>query len=269
MQKLLFMSCMLGLSLRSFGADILPKDLSQGFNCKTEVQKELEKFFVGVSPDWERTADPSFDTQAFRTPTAKTGEWYELQITEKGIPKLFFYSSAKNFTSSWSQTCKVATTKMPGLGFFKLTGSDKSEIYGDADLAKLIAGKKTAMIYVWSPRMVYSVTEFPRMRALAEKRKMEFVPVLDPLVSIKEARAAMKKAGIDVKVKMTIAQREPSSVALYKRLNSVELYMRNGTLHFPTVFLTANGKVHSRRVIGVMTNDGMNESLDEMMGELK
>lgn len=269
MQKLLFMSFMLGLSLRSFGADILPKDSSPDFKCKTEVQKELEKVFSGVSPDWERTADPSFDTQAFRAPTAKTGEWYELQIAEKETPKLFFYSSAKNATSSWSKTCKLATTKKPGLEFFKLTGNDKSEIYGDADLAKLMADKKTAMIYMWSPRMVYSVTEFNRMRALAEKRKMEFVPVLDPMVDIKEARAAMKKAGIDFQIKTANSQREPSSIALYKRMNSVELYMRNGTLHFPTVFLTANGKMHSRRIIGVMTNDGMNASLDEMMGELK
>lgn len=269
MQKLLIMSFMLGLSLRSFGADLLPKDTYQDYKCKTEVQKELEKTFTGNMPAWERTADPSFDTQAFRTPMAKVGEWYELQITEKGSPKFYFYSSGKTMTWNWSKTCKAATTKAPGLEFFKQAKGSKDEVYGDADLEKVLAEKKTALIYMWSPRMVYSVTEFTRVRTLAEKRKMEFIPVLDPMVDVSEAQAAMKKAGIDIKMKIASNQREPSSLALYKRMNSVELYMRNGTLHFPTVFVTANGKMHSRRLVGVLTNIDLNTSLDEMTGELK
>jgi hypothetical protein len=269
MLKLLVLSFMLGLSLRSFGADILPRGSYSDFKCKAEVQKELEKVFSGKNPEWERTVDPSFDTQAFRTSTVKTGEWYELQIAEKDTPKLFFYSAAKSSVSSWNKTCKAATTNKPGLELFKAAGMDKSEIYSDAELAKLMSDKRTALIYVWSPRMVYSVTEFTRMRALAEKRKMEFVPVLDPLVDVSEARAAIKKAGIDFKIRSANNLREPSSIAMYKRMNSVDLYMRNATLHFPTVFLVANGKMHSHRIVGVMTNDGMNASLDEMMGELK
>lgn len=269
MQKLLIVSFVLSLSLRSFGADVLPKDSYTDYKCKSEVQMELAKIFAGNAPVWERTADPSFDTQAFRAPMAKVGEWYELQITEKEMPKLLFYSSAKMSTWSWNKTCKAANTKGPGLEFFKASAGSKSEIYTDADLAKLMSEKKTAMIYMWSPRMVYSVTEFTRVRALAEKRKMEFIPVLDPMVDVKEARAALKKAGIDFQIKTANSQREPSSIALYKRMNSVELYMRNGTLHFPTVFLTSNGKMHSRRLVGVLTNQDLNTSLDEMTGELK
>jgi hypothetical protein len=269
MQKLLIVSFVLSLSLRGFGADVLPKDSYTDYKCKSEVQTELTKLFVGKDPAWDRTADPSFDTQAFRTPMSKVGEWYELQITEKGLPKLLFYSSAKTSTWTWNKTCKAANTKGPGLEFFKPVAGSKSEAYGDADLAKLMSEKRTAMIYVWSPRMVYSVTEFTRVRALAEKRKMEFIPVLDPMVEVKEARAALKKAGIDFQIKTASGQREPSSVALYKRMNSVELYMRNGTLHFPTIFLSANGKLHTRRLVGVLTNDDLNKSLDEMTGELK
>lgn len=269
MQKLLIASFVLGLSLRSFGADVLPKDSYTDYKCKAEVQTELAKIFAGNAPAWERTADPSFDTQSFRTPMLKVGEWYELQITEKGMPKLLFYSSVKTSTWNWNKTCKAANIKGPGLEFFKTTAGAKNETYGDADLTKLMGDKKTAMIYMWSPRMVYSVTEFTRVRALAEKRKMEFIPVLDPMVDVKEARAALKKAGIDFQIKTASSQREPSSVALYKRMNSVELYMRSGTLHFPTIFLTSNGKLHSRRLVGVLTNQDLNTSLDEMTGELK
>lgn len=269
MQKLLVASFVFGLSLRCLGADILPKECTTDYKCKTEVQTELEKIFAGKEPTWQRTADPSFDTQAFRAPSAKVGEWYELQLTEKGSPKLQFYSSTKTATWNWSKTCKPAHTKAPGLEIFKLASGTKDEMFGDSDLEKILAAKKTAMIYMWSPRMVYSVTEFTRMRGLAENRKMDFIPVLDPMVDVKEARAAMKKAGIDFQVKMASSQREPSSVALYKRMNSVELYMRNGTLHFPTVFVTANGKVHPRRLVGVLTNTDLNTSMDEMIGELK
>lgn len=269
MQKLLIASFVLSLSLRSFGADILPKDSYTDYKCKSELQTELTKLFVGKDPAWDRTVDPSFDTQAFRTSMSKVGEWYELQITEMGMPKLLFYSSEKIFTWTWNKTCKTVKIKGPGLEFFKSAAGSKNEIFDDADLVKLMGDKKTAMIYMWSPRMVYSVTEFARLRALAEKRKIELIPVLDPMVDVKEARAALKKAGIDFQIKTASSQREPSSVALYRRMNSVELYMRNGTLHFPTVFLTANGKMHARRLVGVLTNDDLNKSLEEMMGELK
>lgn len=150
-----------------------------------------------------------------------------------------------------------------------MTAAQKVDSFNDFDFEKILSEKKTAMIYLWSPRMVYSVSEFTRMRALAEKRNMEFVPVLDPMADSQEAKEAMKKAGVDFQMKTAALQREPSSINLYRKLNSVELFMRNGTLHFPTVFVTANGKIHSRRLIGVLTNDDLNSSLDQMTGDLK
>lgn len=269
MQKFLLMSFVLGLSGHSFGADLLPQELASEYKCKVEVQKELEKQFAGHAPTWERTADPSFDTQAFRAQSGKVGEWYELQIPEKENPKLIQYSSAKTTEWSWKKNCKVSSKKSRGLEFFKSTASAKAESFNDSDMAKILTEKKAAMIYVWSPRMVYSVSEFTRMRALAEKRKMEFIPVLDPMADSQEARDAMKKGGVDLQFKTASLQREPSSIDLYRKLNSVELFMRNGTLHYPTVFVTSNGKIHSRRLIGVLTNDDMNAALDEMTGDLK
>ncbi|MNY44953.1 hypothetical protein D3C86_1800230 [compost metagenome] len=78
----------------------------------------------------------------------------------------------------------------------------------------------------------------------------------------------MKKAGLEIQVKMGSA-REPSSVDMFKQIGSVDLYMRNGTLHFPSMFLVSNGKIHSRRLVGVMTSDDINQSLDEMTKDLK
>jgi len=269
MQKFLLLSLVLGFSMRSFGADFLPKESNQEFKCKTEIQKELEKVFSKNQPHWERTADPSFDTQAFRTSTAQVGEWYELQIREKETPKLLFYSSTKTSESTRSKKCKAKNIMGPGLEISKKEKGADAESFSDVDLGKLLTDKKTALIYVWSPRMGYSITEFTRVRALAERRKMEFIPVLDPAVNVNEARAAMKKAGVDIKVKSASSEREPSAVELYKKLNSVELYMRNATLHFPTVYMTTNGKIHDRRLIGVLGNDDLNKSLDEMTGDLK
>lgn len=269
MQKLLLVSLVLGASLHCFGAEMMPSETYPDYKCQKEVQKELTTLFGANTPHWERTADPSFDTQAFRSPTAKTGEWYELQIVEKGQPKLFMYSTAKISEWNWNSKCAMTNKKSHGFEFFKMAKNAKAETFGDSDLEKMLKEKRTVMIYVWSPRMVYSVTEFTRVRALAEKRKMEFVPVLDPAVDATEARAAMKKAGIDFQLKSASAEREPSSVAMYKRMNSVELYMRNGTLHFPTVFVASNGQMHTRRLIGVLSNEDLNHELDTMMGDLK
>ncbi len=269
MKNALILGFMFCGSLSCFADVFLPKVAYQNFKCQKEAEKVLRVVFAENEPKWERVADADFETQAFRAPTSKTGEWYEFHISENNTPELFFYSLAKTSTSQWTKSCKLLTKQGPGFEFFKAAPGDKEASFTDQDLAKLIHSKKNAVIYLWSPRMVYSVTEFARLRAVIEKRKMEFVPVLDPMVETAEARAAMKKAGVELGVKIAALSREPSSVSFYKRLSSVDLYMRNGTLHFPTMFVVSKGKIHPRRIVGILSDDGLNKSLDEWMAEIK
>lgn len=266
MQSILFLGLILGLSARSSAADFLPRDTYKQFNCRSAVQTELKKSFAKTQPHWERTADPDFETHAYRTPTAKTGEWFEFRVTDHKVPSLHFYSLHGTRQFSWGEKCKMAVKSGSGIEFNK---SEGTEAFTDGSLETLLNKKTTALIYVWSPRMTYSVTEFSRMQELAHHRKMEFIPVLDPMADLAEAKAAMDKNSGDIHLKSADAEREPQSVSSFQQLGSVELYMRNATLHFPTAYLVSNGKIHSTRLVGVLTNDDLNQTLDQMTKELK
>jgi len=263
--KYIILGLLLTVSGHVFAADYLPEDSYKDFKCQKEVLTQLKNFFP-TTPQWDRVADVSFDTQAFRA-SNEVGEWYELHVAEKDMPSVTFFSTAKMAEYKWDDKCHMTKAPGPGFEFFKQNKKHPIENFSDADLKRVLKTNKKGVIYIWSPRMVYSVTEFTRFKTQIEKKGFEFIPVLDHAVAADEAMAALKKAGVEFKVRTAANVREPSSVDYYKRLNSVELYMRNANLHFPTLFVYGNGKLQSRRIVGVMTNEGIGKSIDEIMEE--
>lgn len=266
MHKILLFSCLLTFSLSAGANDLLPGDLPAKIKCQKQLQTQIKKVFGTKVPVWKKNADLNFDTQVFRSP-AEVGEWYELRLTEKKAPQLHFYSLEKTAEFNWNKSCKMKEKKGPGFAFSN-TPAVPGETFSDSDLKQLLEVKGKGLIYIWSPRMVYSVTEFARFRALAEKKKMEFIPILDHNADVAEAKAALEKAGA-IKVRSASVDREPSSVNFYRKLNSVELYMRNANLHFPTMYIYNEGKLNPHRLTGVLTDEGFNQAADEWLGELK
>lgn len=247
-------------------AGYLPEDIFKNFKCQKELQSHLGSLF-SKDPKWERTVDISFDTQAFRA-SEKIGEWYELHVPEGKSPEIHFISSKKGTEYSWNKNCELATKTLPGFKFFEQSNKNPVDNFSDEDLAQTLKTHKTGIIYIWSPRMVYSVTEFFRVRALVLKKGYEFIPVLDHSVPVQEAKDAMKALGGELKLQVANLQREPSSLSTYKKLNSVELYMRNSSLHFPAIYIYSKGHLHPRRIVGVLTDNGLDLAMTEWLGEL-
>ncbi|HEY1079181.1 MAG TPA: hypothetical protein VGE46_03755, partial [Bdellovibrio sp.] len=69
-----------------------------------------------------------------------------------------------------------------------------------------------------------------------------------------EAKAAAKKINVDFKG---------------RKLASVDLYMMEGTLHYPSVFVFGNGKINPHRMIGVLPAETLSQYIDTYMGEIK
>lgn len=223
--------------------------------CEKSLLEKINSEFSSVTPKWSREVDTNSVTSTFRA-SRDIGEWYELQISDIDAPKLIYLSDKKTKDFVWdSKTCKFETVEGAGLVLFKQDKKHPVDSFTDADLKKILAKKSNkGIIYVWSPRMVYSVTEFRMFRDVAKKKKIEFTAVLDPVVDVKEAAAAAKKVHADFRG---------------RKMASVDLYMRNATLHFPTVYVYANGKVNSHRLIGVLPAAGLSMSIDKWMEELK
>lgn len=249
-------SALMGLSLQSFAAPspFLPNMSGKKILCESSLKEKLEIEFSHQSPNWNREVDAEAMTMTFRA-AKKIGEWYELQISESAAPKLLYFSANKTKDFLWNaDTCQFTTIEGRGLVLFHQEKNYPIDSFTDQDLEKLLARKSRGIIYVWSPHMVFSFTEFRTFRDVAKKKHLEFIPVLDPSAGVREAAAAAKKVHAEFKG---------------RKLASVDLYMRNATLHFPTVFVFANGKINTHRLIGILPKKGLAQGIDQWMEELK
>lgn len=245
----------LAMTSRAYSANaVLPDFPNKKIACEKNVRETIQAEFAGKSPRWTRVIDADSMTKSFRAPK-QTGQWYELHLSERNETKLFYISSEKSKDSIWnSKSCaKPEIREGSGLVLFEQDKKRPINSFTDKDLAKLLDGKAKGIIYLWSPKMAYSMTEFRLFRDVAKKKNIEFIPVLDPSVDFKEAKAAAKKIDVDFKG---------------RKLASIDLYMMEGTLHYPSVFVFGNGKINPHRMIGVLPAETLSRYIDQYMGEI-
>ncbi|HXH29599.1 MAG TPA: hypothetical protein VNJ01_02190 [Bacteriovoracaceae bacterium] len=224
------------------GSAKLPPHL-QGMTCEKEILSVLAK--QGAADSWVRTVDPGANVMAFRTPTKSVGRWVEIQSFPN--PYLMILEPTKSKVYEWdAKTC--ATLKLgdvAGVPFKKAKPSD----FTDAKLAGLMEDDKKALIYIWSPTMTYSVTEMHTFEKVAKDMNLEFIPVLDYRVTEKRAKEVVEGRSPAVKL---------------NRFSSIELYMRQGALHFPSSFVVSHGKI-SGLIFGAKPEQELKEVIAKEM----
>ncbi len=110
------------------------------------------------------------------------------------------------------------------------------------------------LIYVWSPRMVLSVTQAHLAHQAAQQLGLDFLPLHDARLSSGERDQALQAAQRD---HATSAQVLQGSLALC----SSELINADALRHFPTAFvLTARG-THLLPIIGAMPKSAWETSI--------
>lgn len=117
--------------------------------------------------------------------------------------------------------------------------------FDDVTLSKLVQSSRPSLVYVWSPRMVLSVTQAHLAAEQAQSLGVQFVPVVDGRLSGSEWQAALKK----------MADSGTADVAVLngsEALCSPRLIEKDAYLHFPTAFVLQNGQIHPQKLIGAM-----------------
>lgn len=200
-------------------------------NCSKQVEAFLNK--QSVSDSWKKMAD-SNDVKVYRAPTNEIGRWVELQLSSN--PLIYVFSEKGIDKHQWSASnCeKLITSTGYPIDFLK---KGKAAHFDDASLRKIISSKESVMIYVWSPAMTYSMQSMENFKAAAKKFNLKFIPLVDPNASSKEIKEAINVNKLKVEV---------------KKMGSLELYMREATIHFPETYIVHNGKI-SQEIIGAMS----------------
>lgn len=120
-----------------------------------------------------------------------------------------------------------------------------NECFDDKKLAQLIVDSpQGALIYVWSPRMVYSVQNMEAASRTAENSGLKFVALHDPRVPASE----MPSLSI------------PSEV-----LCSQQLMSSDALRHFPSAFVVNQRGVHRHAIVGAMPANAWASSIAQRL----
>lgn len=258
----LFFSFYISFTAAAAALPALPESYKE---CASVYPALLEQ--LGSKNEWIRQVDPQPDSKLFRSPTEKIGQWVEMHFQDGGKTHLRFFSptEVKEFVAVGT-SCKIQETKAERPGYLKSAMGKKN--FTDKDLEKVLASKQKTLIYVWSPRMVYSLEFLGTFRKVAAKKGFQFIAVMDPNVPLTMAKLAAAKARISLRQDRMLASVDKKFQDASIHLASVELSMRNGMIHYPTSFVVANGKISNFRILGVKTEDFILQNLNKAMEQL-
>lgn len=169
-------------------------------------EAELAVLLGNAPLEWRETAPAAGGERVWRARKA-FGEWWEL-VAGREL-RLSLVSRKEIRETRFGTGCRSKMAVRPGLDFKNPPSFD------DVALARALKRHKAGIIYLWSPGMIYSRRYRTDFAAAAKKLGIAFIPVLDP--------------------------RAPRGEGL--RLNSVELFLRDVTNHYPTTVYFRDGEI--------------------------
>jgi hypothetical protein len=215
--------------------------------CDKEVSAILKK---AESKNFWTSVRTSQGTLVDQSPTKEIGTWVAKFKDQGNVTKIKILSPKDVTVFTFAKDCSVnESTEASNLIAHDKIKKDPKKYFTDKDLAKLVDADK-GLIYVWSPRFVYSIDELPRVKKLAQEMGLKFTAVLARNVTAGEL-ARNDLAKID---------------RAHRRLNaSVELLMQKADLHSPTILVYKKGEILGTPVVGVYTKDALRKQLQEWL----
>jgi hypothetical protein len=151
-----------------------------------------------------------------------------------------------------------------------------SECFDNKDLVALQAkshAKRGTLVYVWSPRMVYSLQNMTLASRAAAAAGLDFLVLHDGRVPKDEMGQAMRfgsthptSARLDAPTGFDLATPPYNSLTASSRpLCASQLIEREAFRHFPTAFVVSAQGVHPQPIVGAMPWQGWVSSLDQRL----
>jgi hypothetical protein len=117
--------------------------------------------------------------------------------------------------------------------------------FDNGDLQKIqMDQQRGTLIYVWSPRMVYSVQNMELAARAAAQAGLQFVALHDMRVPLSEL---------------------PEALSTRQALCSEQLMGRDALRHFPTAFVITERGIHPHAIVGAMPWNAWVSSLDQRL----
>jgi hypothetical protein len=216
-------------------------------NCKSEVDMKISEVLQLKSENirWIK-AEPMMSDQVWRIKGSKFGWWVEVVVKDKLVKKIIAMNPDQVLEISLDHKCKSAKKKIE-----KITPAYRSNFanhlkINDTKLQKIITETQNGLIYIWSPKMRYSVEQYDLFEKYAKKNKLHFMALLDPIYNFEDI--------FDLNHKSI----KPSSVY---QLDSIELFYRDATIHYPTTFIYLSGSLIDKTLVGAYSEKQLQKEI--------
>jgi hypothetical protein len=204
--------------------------------CHDQLNELLTKW--GSSSQWVKRVPGDDGNAIFETPTQRIGFWIQVSFPpNRHSPKAIQRSNNGEINVSWTEA--ECAPQMDVKLNDKAQGAVSADFFTDQMLETEIKNNKAGIIYGWSPMMPLSIIGYNEAKSVAKKMKLDFIPVLDPMVDLEAAKTAIN----DYKIKEGI-----------RKVGSVELLERGLNLHYPSILFFSQGKMVGSLLPGYWDN---------------
>jgi hypothetical protein len=198
-----------------------------GAPCAREAGELLDEW--ETDRRWAREASASEIEEIHKTPTRAPGVWLETRVSmpHRQIEALRVTAETTTVVSWQGPDCE------PRLGVVDrvYNPARMREAFTDRQLARLLEGGGSGIIFAWSPHMPISLRALPQIQRAARELGLPLTVVVDPradraLVARAAGRAGMPRDWL-------------------RPLEATELLQRGMTLHFPAMLVYSGGRITS------------------------
>lgn len=145
-----------------------------------------------------------------------------------------------------------------------------SACFGNESLAKLSAQQRPTLVYVWSPRMVYSVHNLALASRAAAISGLAFVVLHDERVPPQELAQLPWPSATAHPIEMhaTADLATPPFVSpadFSQALCAPALLEREALRHFPTAFVVTKKGIHPQPIVGAMPLSAWQQSIAQRL----
>ena len=159
------------------------------------------------------------------------------------------------------------------LGAFRAYSMPASECFDDKKLISMQANsQRGAVVYVWSPRMVYSVQQMHIAARAAAANGLDFVVVHDARVPEKEMFSFKNTTSLPQRsTEININEQDLATPPYFPILETsvplcaAKLLQSDAMRHFPTAFIVTTQGVHRHPIVGAMPPAAWQSSIEQRL----
>lgn len=223
----------------------LPKELNS-HRCSHALQMWIDRLLrepvvVLKAPDKQQSLSCVALDEA-------SSQFVSVSVSDQGVLRFTTEKDHQSSTYQFTDKCEVTTVSTT-----ESIAERDDKSFDDQDLDSLLRDKKNAVLFFWSPTMGLSGLAYERLKDVAAKLGANLIPLMDPWASEKAANEFRSQTAIPVS----------------KKVASKALRLREVLAHYPSLLIVSNGRVSSRRIPGLKTEDSYRELISDELKRLK